>query len=279
MTMTVVAVPAPNHPPARRAATLAAVGFGLMTLVVALVAILASRPPTTPQLTAIGTNDGLHLLLEGAGGGRVLIGGGANGSELPAALGRQLMPWRGDLDLLIVADPRDLLGATELVRRGRARAILLAGLDSDRAAAPAIAALRASCDEHGVSVRSLVASERIGVGRGEGLTIDLIPGVAADDPPRLRIAAGTFSAAVVLGEPPADPALAAIVLRGSQERYGAALEGQPRLLIAPGAPADPAVEYLLAVGPGQRATLAIDGASLRLRGGTLTTVDTTRAAR
>ena len=108
MVTTVEAAP-PIRPSARRAAVWAAAGFVSMTLVIALVAIFASRPPATPQLTAIGTTDSLQLLLEGAGGGRVLIGGGGNGSELPSALGQQFLPWRGDLDLLIVVDRRDLL--------------------------------------------------------------------------------------------------------------------------------------------------------------------------
>lgn len=277
MTTTTAADSASDRLPASRVAALAAIGFGLMTLVVTLIVILGSRSPTTPQFTLIGTTDGLHLLAEGVGGGRVLIGGGANGSELPAALGRRFAPWHDDLDLLIVVDRRDLLGATELVRRGQVRAVLTIGLADDRAAVPALAALREICDARGVPLRALDSAERLAVGRGGGLTIDLIPGAGDDAAPRLRLAAGSFSAAISAGEQPSpDPTLAAIVLRGSHERYGAALAGQPRLLIAPEIPANGAVEHLLPVGPGQRATLVLDGDSLRLRGGTLVTLDKAR---
>jgi hypothetical protein len=251
-----------------------------MTLVIALVAIFASRPPATPQLTAIGTTDSLQLLLEGAGGGRVLIGGGGNSSELPAALGRQFLPWRGDLDLLIVVDRRDLLGATELVRRGRVRAVVMVGLESDRAATAALTALREICDGHGVSLRSLDYPERIGLGHGSALTIELHPAAVAGDTPRLRFATGTFSAAIILGEQPAaDPALAAIIMRESQAHYEAASAGRPRLLIAPGSSPASGIEQHLMVGPGQRATLVLAGDTLRLRGGTLTTLDAPRAGR
>jgi hypothetical protein len=248
-----------------------------MTLVIALVAIFASRPPATPQLTAIGTTDSLQLLLEGAGGGRVLIGGGGNGSELPSALGQQFLPWRGDLDLLIVADRRDLLGATELVRRGRARAVVTLGLDDDRAATAALTALRELCDGRGVPLRSLDDPERINLGADGALTIDLYPATIAGDAARLRFAAGAFSAAIVLGEQPTpDPALAAIIMRESQAHYEAASAGRPRLLIAPGSSPASGIEQHLMVGPGQRATLVLADDTLRLRGGTLTTLDAPR---
>lgn len=280
MMTTVEAVPPPARLSARRAGVFAAAGFVSMTLVVALVALVASRPPSTPQLTAIGTTDSLHLLLEGAGGGRVLIGGGGNSSELPAALGQQFVPWRGDLDLLLVVDRRDLLGATELVRRGRVRAVVTVGLDDDRAATAALVALREVCAGVGVPLRSLASAERISLGQHDALTIDLLPAAVAGDAARLRLAAGAFSATIVLGEQPVpDPALAAIVVRESQARYETASAGRPRLLIAPGTPPVTAIEQLLLVRPGQRATLALVGDTLRVRGGTLTTLDAPRAGR
>jgi hypothetical protein len=230
-------------------------------------------------MTAIGTTDSLHLLLEGAGGGRVLIGGGGHSSELPAALGRQFLPWRGDLDLLIVADRRDLLGATELVRRGRVRAVLTLGLDDDRAAA-ALLALRELCAQRGVPLRTLVAPERISLGVGDTLTLDLYPAAVAGDAARVRLASGLFSAAIIVGEQPApDPALAVIIMRESPANYENTSAGQPRLLIAPSLPSATTAEQILPVRPGQRATLALAGDTLRLRGGTLTTLDAPRAGR
>jgi hypothetical protein len=103
---------------ARHGLLLAALAAVLTLALLLILALLLDRPPGAPQLTFIGAGEALNVLAEGAGGGRVLIGGGANGSELPAALGRQFVPWRRGVDLLIVADRRDLTGATELVRRG-----------------------------------------------------------------------------------------------------------------------------------------------------------------
>ncbi len=279
MTTTTPGTPTSARLSAGQTIGLAIAGAALATFAVIALILFLDRPPASPQLTLLGTNDTLHILAEGAGGGRVLIGGGASGSELPALLGRQFVPFRSGLDLVIVVDRRDLLGATELVRRGQSRAVLTVGLEGDRSAAPALAALRDLCGQRNIPIRSLAAPERISLGHDGGLTIDLFPASDADLPPRLRIGAGSFSAAIIVGELPPAPALAAIVPRGSQERYRAALAGQPRLLIAPTVPTDSPIERSLQIVPGQRATFVIDGPSLRLRGGTLTPLDTARTAR
>lgn len=279
MTTMIASTPATPRLPASRIVGPAVLGFVLTSLVVVALALFLDRPPASPQLTLLGTEQALHILAEGAGGGRVLIGGGSNGSELPAALGRQFLPLRDDLDLLIIVDSSDLLGATELVRRGQARAVLTVGVENERSAVPALAALRDLCGQRHIPVRALTAPERISIGHDGSLTIDIHPASDPDDRPRLRIGSGAFSAAVVIGEETPAPTLAVIVPRGPQERYRAALAGQAGLLIAPTVPAGSQIEQSLQITPGQRATFAIDGLTLRLRGGALTTLDTTRAAR
>lgn len=240
-------------------------------------ALLIGRPPSTPQFTVIGTGTGdstggaLSLLLEGAGGGRVLIGGGASGADLPAALARTAPPWRDRLDLLLIADARDLPGATELVRRGRVGQVATLGLTNERD--PGLVALRERCAANGVPVRAIATSERIAIGRGGALNLDVRPG-PADGVPTLSVQSGELSAAIVLGAETGvlSPALA-IVPHGSAERYRAALAGGPQLLVAPATPtgSDPvAATQLLLVAPGQQSALTVAGTTLHLRGGTPT---------
>lgn len=243
--------------------------------------LLIGRPPSAPQLTVIGTASGnegaLSLLVEGAGGGRVLIGG-ASGADLPAALARTAPPWRDRLDLLLIADARDLPGATELVRRGRVGQVATVGLTDERAA---LVALRERCAANGVPLRAIGAGERIAVGRGGSLTLDVRPGVAGAAP-ALSLAGGGLSAVIVMSaDAPMGAASVAIVPRDTIDTYRAAFAAGPRLLVAPAAPTggDPATTtQLLLVAPGQRVTLSAAGANLRLRGGTPTALlpDTAR---
>jgi len=274
----VIAPPASDAVPRRQP-----LRFVLATLLtVALLtppALLIGRPPSAPQLTVIGTGDGtgtrdgdgraLSLLLEGAGGGRVLIGGGASGADLPAALARTAPPWRDRLDLLLVADARDLPGATELVRRGRVGQVATVGLTNERD--PNLLALRERCAASGVPLRAIEAGERIAIGRGSSLRLDVQPGPPGGAP-TLSVRAGELSAAIIIGAETGviAPALV-IVPHGSAERYRAALVGGPRLLVAPAAPTDgdpAATIQLLLVAPGQQSALTVAGTTLHLRGGT-----------
>lgn len=258
-------------------------GFVLAALLtVALLtppALLIGRPPSAPRLTVIGTGDGpgagtgdggaLSLLLEGVGGGRVLIGGGASGADLPAALARTAPPWRDRLDLLLVADARDLPGATELVRRGRVGQVATVGLTNERD--PNLLVLRERCAASGVPLRAIEVGERIAIGRGESLRLDIQPGPPGGAP-TLLVQAGELSTAIIIGAETGviAPALV-IVPHGSAERYRAALAGGPRLLVAPDAPTDgdPAARtQLLLVAPGQQSVLTIVDTTLHLRGGT-----------
>jgi hypothetical protein len=243
--------------------------------------LLLDRPPGTPRLTFIGGDDGLSVLIEGAGGGRLLIGGGTSKADLPAALGRQLHPWDSGVDLLLVTDRRDLPGATELVRRGQARAVVTAGLEDDRAAAAALASLRDTCAALGVSLRALADAERITIGHDGGVTLDVTPPLTTDESTIVRLVAGPLSAVIVTGaDPGADPALGAILLRASQESYRAALAAEPRLVIAPAPPNLPGAIFpeggqLLLIAHSDRTTLTIEGQLLRLSGAGLVPLDAT----
>lgn len=243
--------------------------------------LLSGRPPTVPQLTFIGThgvgNDGtLNLLLEGAGGGRVLIGGGENGADLPAALARTALPWQGRLDLLIVADRRDLPGATELVRRGQVAQVAIVGRVEERVAVAALSALREVCTARGIPLRTIEQGERIAVGRAGGLALDILPPQHGGDAPYLRLEAGGLSAAIAAGSTaPTAPTLLAIVPRGSLDAYRAALAGTPRIVVVPAASATMLASAtidarVLLIAPGQRATIVVAGTTLQLRGATLT---------
>ena len=132
-----------------RAALTAALALGLL-----LPLVLLDRPPARPRLTFIGGADGLSLLVEGAGGGRLLVGGGAAQTDVASGLGRSLRPWDRRLDLLLVADPRDLPGAVDLVRYGDVRSVALLGIEGARSGA-ALASLREAAGQRGVPVEAL----------------------------------------------------------------------------------------------------------------------------
>src|SRR5690242_11173783 len=91
--------PTPTAPRSWRREIARGVAVFALALAVLLPIVLLDRPPATPRLTFIGS-DSLSVLLEGAGGGRVLIGGGGGLADVPAALGRQWWPWNRRLDLL-----------------------------------------------------------------------------------------------------------------------------------------------------------------------------------
>ncbi len=243
---------------------------GLLTLLLLLVVgLILDRPPANAQITLIGTGNRLHLLVEGAGGGRVLIGGGPKESELPAALGYQFVPWRTTIDLLLVVDQDDLPGATALVQRGQVREVAVFGVEQQRSAA-ALAALRAACASQQTQYRFVVAAERIALGTAAQLLIDLVPATDEGLAPRLIVHAGTLHAAVALGASlPATPI--AILLSNDQARARALAAQPPSLLIAPtaqGVTAFPGQQLL--VTSGQRARLTMTGAAITLRGGTIT---------
>ncbi len=278
------ATPAPPTPaPARslpcgrrelaRLCLTAALALGLL-----LPLALLDRSPAGPRLTVIGGGDGLSLLLEGAGGGRVLVGGGGAQADVPALLGRQLRPWDRRLDLLLVADGRDLPGATELVRHDDVRQVAILGLEGSRAHAAALDALRDACASRAVPLRVIEGTERIHLEAADdaGLTLDVTPAPAAGEGGSLRLTAGPLVATIAAGATPGDRAPAAILLRGGQEGWYAALAARPGLVIAPAPPPASVLTggvtsaaHLLIVPPGERATLSLEGTDLRVRGAAL----------
>jgi hypothetical protein len=248
-------------------------------LVLQPLVLLAQRPPQRPRVTLIGGGDGLSVLLEGAGGGRVLVGGGASQADVPAALGRQFWPWDRRIDLVIVADRRDLPGATELVRRGVAREVATVGLYDRRDAAAAMAALGDACTARGVPLRAFGEAKRIAVGREPQMTLTVAPPEEPEGMPILHLRAGALDAAILVGPGAgAGPTLGAILLRANQEVYGVAADSGARVIAAPAPPnnlvvPEPAGRYLLIVGAGDRATLVVEDGALRLRGGELDPLD------
>jgi hypothetical protein len=243
------------------------------------VVLLAQRPPQRPQVTLIGNGDSLSLLLEGVDGGRVLVGGGATQADLPAALARHFTVWDRQIDLVIVADRRDLPGATELVRRGMVREVATVGIYDQLAAAPAMATLGEVCTARGVPLRAFGVAQQIAVGREPQIVLTVAPPDEDEAPPRLHLRAGMLDAPILVGAAADDgPALGAILLRANRESYGLAADTGTRLIAAPAPPtgltvADTEGRYLLIVGAGDRATLVVEDDALRLRGGELDPLD------
>jgi hypothetical protein len=288
MSTTTTSNQAPRTLTVRQKFTFAAIAAVVILALLLVGEFLLGHPPAAPQLTfvsaGIGPDVALSILAEGGGGGRVLIGGGPNGADLPAALGRHFVPWRRDLDLLIVADRRDLPGATELVRRGQVRTVLLVGLE-ERAATAALVILHDACAARGVPVRVSAEPERITIGRGGTLTLDIVPALTKGEGAQLRVQAGTLTAAIVTGSAAPAPAQAVILPRAAAEPYRAALGVAPRLVVTPALPAASVSvatstdSRVLLVVPGQRATLSMADRGVMLRGATLTALDTAAVTR
>jgi len=269
------ATPASLRHDLRRIALIGLCGFVLLLPL----ALLLQRPPKRPQVTLLGGTASLSVLLEGAGGGRILVGGGATQSDLPAALGRQFWPWDRRIDLLLVADLRDLPGATELVRRGAVRAVATVGLTEQRTAAAGLATLRDVCAARNVPLRAIEGSERIAVGRDPQLALTVTPPATPEMAPLLRLRVGLLDMPIVVGAAVGkDPALGAILLRANQDAYQLAAGTEARLIAAPAPPSAATIaalagRYLLLLGSGERATLIVDERGLRLRGATLVSLD------
>lgn len=241
-------------------------GLVLATLLPVLLGTMG--PPARPRVTLFGLGDELSLLVEGAGGGRLVVGGGATRTALGAGLGRFLLPWDRRIDLLLLTAPRDAAGAIELVRQDGTREVALIERDEPGGESAALAALRAICAERGVPLRRLVGDERIRV--GAGIVVEL--GALAPEGAAFRIRTGALDLLVADGPPASqEPAPVVVLRRGGQEAYRAALGSPPELLVAPVPP--PATSTgqraggnLLVVGTGQRATFVVEARALRLRG-------------
>lgn len=254
----------PDNPMSRRADFLRAALTVLLVLGLLLPLLALDRPPARPRLTVIGADGALGLLLEGAGGGRVLVGPGASRAGVAAALGRFFRPWDRDLDLLLVTDARDLPGAVELVRQGHVRAVATLGLD-DEDPTPALVALRDACAQRGIALQALAGGDRVRVGRDGGLVLETEP--PTDAGVALRVVAGP--AALAVGDASGAPLV--LLPRGTADAYRQALAAGAALVIAPAPPpaglgATNGPTQILVVPAGERATLDLDGRALHLRG-------------
>ena len=177
-----------------------------------------------------------------------------------------------------MADGRDLAGAAELVRHGDVRQVATVGLEGSRRDAAALDALRDACEGRAVPLRAIAGAQRIRIGAGSGpatgLTLEVSPAPVAGEGGDLRLTAGPLAMTFAAGDsPPAEQAPVAILLRGGQEGWRAALAAGPRLVIAPAPPPATALTggalsgaHLLVVPPGGRATLSPEGTGLRVRG-------------
>ena len=278
--------PAPTPPAPRSWRREIARGIAVFALVVAVLLpiVLLDRPPAAPRLTIIGS-DSLSVLLEGTGGGRVLIGGGGGLADVPAALGRQWWPWNRRLDLLVVLDPRDLPGATELARHGDVGAVALLMPAADQPASAAQAALREVCARRAIPLEEVADGERVTLGRDASLVVDLAPALTSTTPASVRIAAGALALTIAQGNAALlAPVNGALAPRATQDNFRAAFATGATLLIATAPPATipdqrPPGAYLLLVGPGERATLTIAGDTIRLRGPVPQPLDTASGQR
>jgi hypothetical protein len=165
------------------------------------------------------------------------------------------------------------------------RAVLIVGLEEERTAAAGLALLRDECAARGVRVRVSAEPERVAIGRGGELTLDIMPAVTKDEGAHFRVQAGALTAAIVTGSAVPAPAQAVILPRAAAEPYRAALGVAPRLVVAPALPAASVSgatsvdSRFLLVAPGQRVTLSMTDRGVVLRGAMLTALDTAAVTR
>lgn len=228
------------------------------------------RAPAAPRLTIARNARELTVLVEGAGGGRLLIGGGQERTATLAMLGRALKPWDARVDLALVTASADLPAAIDLVRQGRVRGLALLPNVHTRPSA-ALSEIRAAALQHNVTVHDLSGDERFRFGRGGRLVLELVTG--ADRVTVLLSSDGFPMVAIGLAGPPTVTAPVVVLARSDRDIYDAAIRAEPRLLVAPGAAPGPGpvVErgpgvWLTRLLDGDTATLELTPPGVRLRG-------------
>ena len=104
----VAAAPAAGRPTATAGAGGYRIAVASLALaVVALALVAAHRTDGTTRITVLDVGQGDSILVEGGGGGRMLIDGGPDPDRLLVELDRRLPPWDRRIDILIRTHPHE----------------------------------------------------------------------------------------------------------------------------------------------------------------------------
>jgi competence protein ComEC len=97
---------------------------------IALVVAIAHRPDGTTRITVIDVGQGDSILVEGGGGGRLLVDGGPDPDRLLIELDRRLPPWDRRLDAVILTHPHEdhVAGLAMLLGRYRVGRVYETGM-------------------------------------------------------------------------------------------------------------------------------------------------------
>lgn len=240
-----------------------------LVLAVCLWLLEVDRPPADPQLTISRAGGDLVVLIEGRGGGRLLVGGGRDRTAAMSSLGRILRPWDTRLDMVLVAAVSDLPAAIDLARQGRVAMVALLPPVHSRPSV-ALDELRVVAAKAGVAVNELAGDETLRVGAGPQLIVEFVPRPDGAIGMLLRTDVPLVALSTDGSVPPAAPVV--VFTRTSATSYAAALQLLPKLLVAPSAPpvgreADGARDArLLYLADGERAVLVAAPPGIRLRG-------------
>jgi competence protein ComEC len=125
--------PTPRERSAERRGSRAVTRLAAITLVTALAGLglaAAHRTDGTTRITVLDVGQGDSILVEGGGGGRMLIDGGPDPDRLLVELDRRLPPWDRRIDVLVLTHPHEdhVAGLPVLLERYRIGRIYETGM-------------------------------------------------------------------------------------------------------------------------------------------------------
>ena len=105
------------------------VALGLAVTVLVAGAVVAARPAGVARITVLDVGQGDAILVEGSGGGRLLVDGGPDPTRLLIALDRRLPPWDRRIDAIVLSHPHEdhVAGLARLLERYRVRQVFEPG--------------------------------------------------------------------------------------------------------------------------------------------------------
>jgi competence protein ComEC len=170
-----------RHP--RTSASTRVATYGLVVAIAVAGGVAASRPAADPRVTVLDVGQGDAILIEGSGGGRLLVDGGPDPDRLLVELDRRIPPWDRRIDAIVLSHPHEdhVAGLAMLLARYRVGRVLEPGM---RGPGPGYAAWLDVLGRSGAPARGAIAAgDRLAVDEIDLRVLWPVPGEVPTDPP------------------------------------------------------------------------------------------------